>query len=202
MWKSLSLVWICSPWNSPGQWIFPTQGSQPGLPHYRQILYRLSHQGNSKMRGLKKNMIEYQLDSCTFMTLGDSILFFFTSEQELLSVGRQILRNAFHVQMCLLFPINSFPLHVFENHSLHNLPHHHILLPERHPQMPGYVINIFYGCCPILVVQNCWAIMHCQLVLLMPLRVLLAITTYKSPTASQYLEICLHFTACPNNSLF
>ena len=43
-----------SPWNSPGQntavgscsllqWIFPTQASNPGLPHCRQILY---HQGS------------------------------------------------------------------------------------------------------------------------------------------------------------
>ena len=27
-------------------WIFPTQGSNPGLPHCRQILYHLSHQGH------------------------------------------------------------------------------------------------------------------------------------------------------------
>ena len=27
------------------QRIFPTQGSNPGLPHYRQTLYHLSHQG-------------------------------------------------------------------------------------------------------------------------------------------------------------
>ena len=44
-----------SPWNSPGQntgvgscsllqGIFPTQGSNPGLPHCRRILYCLSHQ--------------------------------------------------------------------------------------------------------------------------------------------------------------
>ena len=43
-------------WNSPGQntgvgslsflqWIFPTQGLNPGLLHYRQILYQLSYQG-------------------------------------------------------------------------------------------------------------------------------------------------------------
>ena len=43
--------------NSPGkntgvncyfllQWIFPTQGSNPGLPHCRWILYHLSHQGS------------------------------------------------------------------------------------------------------------------------------------------------------------
>ena len=47
----------CSPWSSPGQntgvcslsllqGIFPTQGSNPGLPPCRQILYRLSHQGS------------------------------------------------------------------------------------------------------------------------------------------------------------
>ena len=48
---------LCSPWHSPGQntgvgvlsllqGIFPTQGSNPGLPRCRWILYRLSHQGS------------------------------------------------------------------------------------------------------------------------------------------------------------
>ena len=32
------------------QGIFPTQGSNPGLPHCRQILYRLSHQGSPRIR--------------------------------------------------------------------------------------------------------------------------------------------------------
>ena len=47
---------LYSPWNSPGQntgvgslslfqGIFPIQGSNPGLPHCRWILYQLSHQG-------------------------------------------------------------------------------------------------------------------------------------------------------------
>ena len=47
---------LCSPWDSPGQntgvgslshlqGIFPTQGSNPGLPHCRWILYQLSHKG-------------------------------------------------------------------------------------------------------------------------------------------------------------
>ena len=47
---------LYSPWNSPGQnigvgshsllqGIVPTQGSNPGLLHCRQILYQLSHQG-------------------------------------------------------------------------------------------------------------------------------------------------------------
>ena len=44
-----------SPWNFPGkntgvhsllQVIFPTQGSNLDLLHYRQILYHLSHQGS------------------------------------------------------------------------------------------------------------------------------------------------------------
>ena len=49
-----------SPWNSPGQntgvgchsllqRIFPTQGSNPGLPHCRGILYQLSHKGSPRI---------------------------------------------------------------------------------------------------------------------------------------------------------
>ena len=45
---------LYSPWNSPGkntgigslsflQGNFPTQGSNPGLPHCRRVLYQLSH---------------------------------------------------------------------------------------------------------------------------------------------------------------
>ena len=57
-----SLHGLYSPWNSPGQntgvgslfllqGIFPTQTSNPGLPHCRQILYQLSHKGrNSKKK--------------------------------------------------------------------------------------------------------------------------------------------------------
>ena len=48
------------PWNSPGQntrvgslsllqGVFPTQEQNPGLPHCRQILYQLSHQGSPKL---------------------------------------------------------------------------------------------------------------------------------------------------------
>ena len=50
---------LLCPWNSPGknagvgscallQGIFPTQGSNPGLPYCRQILYRLSHQRSKR----------------------------------------------------------------------------------------------------------------------------------------------------------
>ena len=50
---------LYSPWNSPGQntavgslsllqGIFPTQGSNPDLPHCRQILYHLGHRGRPR----------------------------------------------------------------------------------------------------------------------------------------------------------
>ena len=51
---------LYSPWNSPDQntgvgrlsllqGIFPIQGSNPGLPHCRQILYQLSHKGSPRI---------------------------------------------------------------------------------------------------------------------------------------------------------
>ena len=51
---------LYTPWNSPGQnpgvgscsllqGIFPTQGSNPGLPHCRRILYQLNHKGNPRI---------------------------------------------------------------------------------------------------------------------------------------------------------
>ena len=61
--KSLSHVRLFAtpwtPWNSPSQntgvgshsllkGIFPTQESNPGFPHCRQILYQLSHQGSPR----------------------------------------------------------------------------------------------------------------------------------------------------------
>ena len=40
------LEWVAMP---PLQRIFPTQGSNPGLPHCKQILYHLSHQGSPRI---------------------------------------------------------------------------------------------------------------------------------------------------------
>ena len=64
-WKSPSRIseWphgLYSPWNCPDQntgvsslsllqGIFPAQGSNSGLPHYRRILYQLSHKGSPEM---------------------------------------------------------------------------------------------------------------------------------------------------------
>ena len=58
---------LYSPWNSPGQntgvdrhslpqGIFPTKRANPGLPHCRQILYQLSHQGSPILPQLKINL--------------------------------------------------------------------------------------------------------------------------------------------------
>ena len=65
-WKALSRVWLCdpkdlhNPWNSPGhntgvgscsllQEILLAQELNLGLPHCRQILYHLSHQGSPRI---------------------------------------------------------------------------------------------------------------------------------------------------------
>ena len=58
---------LCSPWNSPSQnpgvgslsllqWIFPTQESNQGLLHCRQILYQLSYEGSS----FRMRLLNYQ----------------------------------------------------------------------------------------------------------------------------------------------
>ena len=58
---------LLCPWNFPGkstgvrchfllQRIFPTQGSNLGLPHCRQTLYHLSHQGSSIIHKLGREV--------------------------------------------------------------------------------------------------------------------------------------------------
>ena len=60
---------LLCPWDFPGnstgvdchfllQGIFPTQGSNPGLPHHRQTLYRLSHQGSVLLFTRGQTMVE------------------------------------------------------------------------------------------------------------------------------------------------
>ena len=39
------------------QEIFPTQGWNPGLPHYKEILYRLSHQGSGEPQSQKTKLL-------------------------------------------------------------------------------------------------------------------------------------------------
>ena len=67
-----------SPWNSPGQntgvgnlsllqEIFPTQESNPGFPHCRQILYQLSHKGSPTFKVMA--LIYSQNTTVDFRTL-------------------------------------------------------------------------------------------------------------------------------------
>ena len=67
---------LYSPWNSPGQntgvggcfllqGIVPTQGTNPGLPHCKWILYQLSHKGSphSAYHTSKEQELDWQQDS-------------------------------------------------------------------------------------------------------------------------------------------
>ena len=76
-----------SPWNSPGQntgvsghsllqGILPTQGSNPGFPHCRQILYQLSHQGspnNNNDKQIKCDFFKKMCKCIAFETCACSI---------------------------------------------------------------------------------------------------------------------------------
>ena len=64
---------LYSPWNFPGQntgvgslsllqGIFPTQGSNPGLPHCRRILHQLSHQGSPGIEEMKFSWVFVELE--------------------------------------------------------------------------------------------------------------------------------------------
>ena len=77
--NSLQPQGLYSPWNSLGpntgvgslsllKRIFPTQGSNPGLPHYRQILYQLSHQGSPVLPDIWSNGTS--LRKCSMNTSG------------------------------------------------------------------------------------------------------------------------------------
>ena len=65
-----------SPWDSPGQnmgvgslsllqGIFPTQGSNPGLPHCRRVLYQLDHKGSPMLQAASCNLIIKKVLSCS-----------------------------------------------------------------------------------------------------------------------------------------
>ena len=77
--NSLQPHGLYSPWHSPGQntgvgnlslllGIFPTQGLNPGLPHFRWILYQLSH------KDIPQNK-DIQLFTKSFEYICDVLLF-------------------------------------------------------------------------------------------------------------------------------
>ena len=72
---SLRARGLHSPWNSPGQstgvgslsllqGIFPTQGSDPGLPHWKQVLYWLSCKGRNSLDGRQLSIYRVSLFLC------------------------------------------------------------------------------------------------------------------------------------------
>ena len=80
--NSLKPHGLYTAWNCPGQntgvgshslllGIFPTQGSNPGLPHCRQILYRLSHKGSPFQF---KEVFKWEHQSIIFVTNTGSII--------------------------------------------------------------------------------------------------------------------------------
>ena len=71
---------LYSPSNYPGhdtgvgshsllQGIFPTQGSNPGLPHYRKILYQLNHQRSSNASKIMFKIFQARFQQCVNWTL-------------------------------------------------------------------------------------------------------------------------------------
>ena len=77
---------LYSPWNSRGQntgmrslsllqGIFPTQKLNPGLPHCRQILYQMSHNGNGTLPLLLKiRILTYDLENLSLLSLLKTIV--------------------------------------------------------------------------------------------------------------------------------
>jgi len=43
------------------QGIFPTQGSSPGLPHHRWILYQLSHKGRKLVKNADPRALSWKV---------------------------------------------------------------------------------------------------------------------------------------------
>ena len=102
------------PWDSPGkntvvgccallqgiflQGIFPTQGSNLGLLHYRQILYLLSHQGNSPHIS---NVIGYLSFSVWLaspsLTISNSLHVAANSNQHFKNVSSWLLTSRHHI---------------------------------------------------------------------------------------------------------
>ena len=77
---------LLCPWEFPGndtgvgcyflhQGIFPTQGSNPGFLHCRQILYRLSYKGSWSLYP-EQNLIQYRKEFSLLLACSLSLFFF------------------------------------------------------------------------------------------------------------------------------
>ena len=127
-----------SPWNSPGQntgvgslsllqGIFPTQGSNPGLPHCGRILYQLSHKGNSSSPHSVLQFRSAQSLSrvrlfATPWTAANQASLSITSSRSLLKLmSIESVMPSNHLFLCrpLLLPPSIFPsIRIFSNESV------------------------------------------------------------------------------------
>ena len=72
------------------QGIFPTQGSNPDLPHYRQILYQLSHQGSPINRfSIPKTTLYFKILSYSPLEEG----YYLGYRKEVLNRGIQVSKD-------------------------------------------------------------------------------------------------------------
>ena len=107
---------VHSPWNSPGQntgvgshfllqGIVPTQGSTPGLPHCRWILYQLSHKGSPEDPKLfpsqrkhtrKKYVIQINGEYCALYNMVNFIKSYYPIDDILLLSFKAFLPRDFY----------------------------------------------------------------------------------------------------------
>jgi len=127
-----------SPWNSPGQntgvgslsllqGIFPTQGSNPGLPHCRRILYQLSHKGNSssphsvlQFRSAQ-SLSRVRLFATPWTAANQASLSITNSRSLLKLMSIESVMPSNHLLLCrpLLLPPSIFPsIRIFSNESV------------------------------------------------------------------------------------
>ena len=114
---SLRPTRLLCPWDSPDkntgggghsllQGIFPTQGSNPGLLHCRQILYRLSHQGSPPFSSI--NTAVPQWVQSKLITLKGTEVRNPGTERGLQDVGLQHLTHALHIPSTFIRPLIAF----------------------------------------------------------------------------------------------
>ena len=101
------------------QRIFPTQGSNPGLPHCRQTLYRLSHQGSPNLSVQSLSCVRLFVTPWTTARQASLCITNSRSLLKLMTIESVMLSN--HLILCrplLLLP-SIFPsIKVFSNESV------------------------------------------------------------------------------------
>ena len=106
LWPTNTKYLFCPLFRLPNSGIFPTQGSNSGLPHCRWILYQLSHKGSPRILGYvtypfswgsswPRNQIR------VFCTEGK----FFPAELP----GKPMVRPKYRGQSSILFPLLLIP---------------------------------------------------------------------------------------------